>query len=508
MATNSTNFATETDEVRDFSYQSRRQKLVRSIENKLQINITAEDIDDGAMHFQIDLSKIRLQGMNQTHFLLIDNHTQVIPAIKKFWKKENTLGNRLIILSYTEEAYNQARNNLAFGHLLLLSPRQIDSLLNTNNSYAVLKQYLWQQIPKERLIPFDILHPVTRSMFFGRQSELNRLLYEREVGFAITGPSRIGKTSLVKQYMYRSIREKNPRSVRQFYINCYGCKSKTDDDVARHIAMEIESSNRGNRVRVDNLATFIKYQHKKLEGTLELLIDEVDEICHGSVFDALGTAARDRHCRLVLCGRGVLLKMLLKKEFSLASRLELIRPMPLGREEACNLLLKPLEDLGLTVIKPNVLTDKVMRLTGRLPHLIQFYGKKLALECINEKLSTVSTDDVDRIAESFETVQYFISPLNDLESHTANFVARLILKECPEQLSAQRVQAPTYKEGIHLDYKSIMDVYNDLVINNVLSWNGEGKFSIANESLPRYAENLGLLGSGLLEARRRLKSHT
>jgi hypothetical protein len=493
----------------DPSYYRLVQELVMRWKNKFNTNTEIKYIGENELHFVTDLSDIRLRGMGEVECLLIGgDNPSIAHAVQKFWKEEKIPGRLPFVLTLSKLAYEQVQAVLPHERCLVLSAEQVQELLNATEPRQFLKRYIWQQIPKHRLIPYTILLPVEGAMFFGRHNDLDRLRNQEDVSFAIAGPSRIGKTSLVKQYKREMSREDNPQNPCRFYINLYDCKDKTPDGVARHIAMEVGPSSRSDKVTSDSLVHFLRYKRAMLDRPLDLLVDEVDEVCQGETFKALGAAARQGFCRLVLCGRGVLLKMALSTQSPLGCRLELIRLEPLDDKSARNLLLEPLADLGFSVDNPDRLVEHVFRLTGKLPHLLQFYGMKLANLATEEKTDTISMMHVDTLRWDFETAQYFTSPLlQDLADTETRLIALLLLKSGEQELKISLVRDIAAQQGLYLDHARTVDICNDLVINNVLAWHN-GSFRIANEALAYYAHEMGYLDGALEEARRVAKSHS
>src|SRR5258708_3862555 len=127
--------------------------------------------------------------------------------------------------------------------------------------------------------------------------------------------------------------------------------------------MKIAPSSKSNKMTTDGLLKFLIYQSK--DGPLDLLLDEVDLVCETDAFKALGIAARADHCRLVLCGKEVLLRMALSEKFLLGCRLTLTQLEPLDEKAATELILRPLTDLGFKIAEQAKVMEGVLRLTGR-----------------------------------------------------------------------------------------------------------------------------------------------
>ncbi|MCI0659592.1 MAG: hypothetical protein L0220_00810, partial [Acidobacteria bacterium] len=284
------------------------------------------------------------------------------------------------------------------------------------------------------------------------------------------------------------------------------CNDSSDDGIARFIAMHIAPSSRSDRVTNDDLVQFLRRQYSLHHGSLELLLDEVDLVCASRAFKSLAKAARQNICRLVLCGRSNLLKIALSPDSLLECRVELLRLQSLDHDSARELLICPLSDLGFSLDQPDRIIERLFRLTGRMPHLLQFYGKKLANLAIEEGTDIITQEHLDTLRWDFETAQYFISPLGDLTDLESHLVALSLLKDGRQVFSVPLVREIAAKYELHLSYARIGEICNDLVINNILAWD-EGAFRLANESLPYYARQMKLLDGQLKDAYDRIRSH-
>jgi hypothetical protein len=210
----------------------------------------------------------------------------------------------------------------------------------------------------------------------------------------------------------------------------------------------------------------------------------------------LDEAAKQGLCRLIICGRGRLLKVVSDRDFWLAKRVELIRPPPLGEKTAREMLLTPLGDLGFEVQDVDAVAERVLRLTGCLPHMIQFLGGRIAHRCVDHGTRTISTQTVDQVMSDFEAAEFFTAPLRGLDDESSRSLALLLLKEMKDELSLEGICNLADRYGLRLDSRNAFDVCTDLLINNVLAWNA-GTFRVANEALVQFAFELGFVQGAL-----------
>ncbi|MBI1766713.1 MAG: hypothetical protein HYR56_35350 [Acidobacteria bacterium] len=477
--------------------------FIQRWKEKFQTDTQVKQRGDNCLRFLADLSSIRLHGMGEVQCVLLGGEGPgLTEALRDFKQRLGEAGGVPFVLATSHSAYTQAYEALPFGRFLILSPPQLEQLLATPEPLRYLKLWLREQISLRRLVPFNHLLSVEGGMFFGRRNELDKLYNESDLSFAVAGPGRIGKTSLIKQFQRKLVHDRDPQALRTFYVDFYQC-SKEPNTIAQLLAMKLEASRRSLELSYTKLPDFLQYLKTKLGGTIHLLLDEVDNVCQGEVFDLLGEAAKLGYCRLILIGRGGLLRMMLYSDSQLNQRLQLLQLNPLDEPAARNLLLDPLADLGFKVDDPERLSAQVLRLTGRLPNQIQFFARKLAELAIDEQSDTISLAQVERLKWDFETTQFFISPLQGeyLEDAEVRLIALLLLKEQLKEITPGPICALALRWGLPIDEMHALRICNELVIHNVLVWN-KGRFCLANEALAEYAERLGILDSALETARR------
>ena len=241
----------------------------------------------------------------------------------------------------------------------------------------------------------------------------------------------------------------------------------------------------------------------RLGVRVELVLDEVDSSVESAFFQALGDAAKHNLCRLVLCGRGGLLKTALRSQQVYGCRLDLMRLEPLDHEAAKTLVFKPLRDLGFQLQDEASIADQLFELTGRLPHLLQFCLRRLVEVCIAGQIKLLTADHVRTLRWDYDTAQYFTSPLSDLSDPECRLVALVLLEAFPEQVNQSTIQQIAASEGLRLDQERCKEICNDLFINNILAWRGGGSFRMANEAMAHFTRESGYLAGAIQEARSR-----
>jgi len=478
------------------------QEFVQRFAGMLKAQVQVKRAGENTLSFVSNLAHIRMRAMHNVPCWLVGGDATLNGQIREFWGSDRNPKQLPFILAFSERAYEQVQSKLPIGRCLRLSRDEIKELFRSPDPIQLLKKFIWRQIPRRALIPYNINLPAKGGMFFGRGNEVSRLVEETQSSFAIAGPGRIGKTSLLRRYRAQSLREHAERSGTRFLISLYDAKPAT---AARFLAMRIDPSSRSDRITADDLISFFKYQKGRRGAPLELLLDEVDGVCRSDAFKALAEAAKNELCRLVMCGRGELLKSMLDRESPLQGRAELIRVEPLEPDAAKSLIQVPLNDLGFTIEEPAQLVGQLLSLTGRLPHLIQHMCKALVEAAIDEKSDTITLRHLGKVKADFLTAEFFVNSIRDLTDPKEQLVALRLVAGSARRFTTEGVQKVAREENLALSFEAAHSLCNNLVINNVLAWDS-GSYTLANEGLPFFAQLIGYLDGALADARAATKS--
>lgn len=289
-------------------------QLATRLRGEREVTEARDDVLEG----RLELPQIRLQGVARLPCLVLGPKADAAAEMRSFWDRRGGAGQLVLVASALLPVLDQARTAAPPNRCIFLGPQEIRGVLEATVAKEAFTRLIREQIPRSRLDPYHVTLPVEGPMFFGREPEL-ALLRDKELNsYAIAGPGRIGKTSLMREYARRLRADRDPRVTRLHdKISLYQCGSYTEDGLARHIAMLISSTSMAARVTVDTLTAFLSNQKELQDGPLELLIDEVDEVSTNKAFKMLIQAAREGFCRLVLCGRGNLLRAMLDDQHPL-----------------------------------------------------------------------------------------------------------------------------------------------------------------------------------------------
>ncbi|HYH63816.1 MAG TPA: hypothetical protein VD866_03865 [Urbifossiella sp.] len=448
-----------------------------------------------AVRFDLDLSRIYIRNLGeQTRCLILGGSgAAAADAVRDFYKTRD--GGLMFVFCVTPGALEQAHQFIPPGYALVVAPDAFRGLLTGLDPGGQLKKMLRGQIGRRRLSLYDICQPATGNAFFGRERELAQLLEHDTTSFAIPGPGRIGKSSLLKRHHWNLRRRRDPRVDRTFEIDFYSVSKLDIESVVRHIATKISDTYRGHTLRVSGFIDFLRYWRNQLGGPLELILDETDEVCSGPAFDQLGQAAKDGYVRLIMAGRGGLFKFATQSDSPMAARLRVLLLEPLEPATARELFCHPLADLGLHIRNPSLLVDYVLKQTGRLPHLIQFYAQNLVELSVERRLDELDIGDVHAVESTGTFSQYFLAPLLELDDADARTLACALLATPLQRYTTAEVLAAALRLGLPNSPVWVRRTCDELVIRNILLWEG-GLYRASSQALRVFAEQAGLLAGG------------
>jgi hypothetical protein len=464
------------------------------------LGVGPKQVTSGVHHFTftIDLSSLYLRGTaGPVPVLLVGGDADAaIQVVERFWQEHGNGDELPVFLFASSAAWHVCRAKIPQGRRVVLSPAMLRRIIESQSPSDEFQQLIRDQVSRLLLSPFNITKPAIGNMFFGRQRELARLLEDDGQSYVVAGPSRIGKSSLLLRYKAELTLRHDPRAQRLYFVSFYDCPSHDPDVVAQHLAFRIDETKKGYEMTADRLVRYLKWRRQFDQGPLELLLDEIDDVCGSRAFQYLAQSAKDGDVRVVLCGRSA---ALLKLEFGGNSnaglRLQTLRPEPLDESAAMELIRKPMRGLGIVLENEQVVLEHVLRMTGRFPHLLQFYGKHLVERAADSNKGSVGMSDIEAIEASFETVNFFVAPLHELRDARAKEIAKVVLRINPAySFSCRDVVTYMRSSPIPLSVDEVFDLCNLLVMQNVLSWRGDG-FQIASAGLRHFSRKAGLLES-------------
>jgi hypothetical protein len=301
------------------------------------------------------------------------------------------------------------------------------------------------------------------------------LLHQERDSFLITGPSKIGKTSLLQHYRLTLMRDGEPRLARSFYVNLQPCKDADVDDIARYFAVSFRDLPYvSGELKFRDLRSFLFSVTASL-GPIEIILDEADAVCHMGLLVTVAEFASTSRSRLIVIGRGEV-RFHQRRHFATAfGRLRDMRISALSSDEAWALFARPIEALGFCFDSPDAIRENLIRQTSRMPHLIQGCARLLIESASEHGTDVITLAMLRRSHNSFIDFGVLRTHLDDLRSPLSRLAAIEMLGHFRHgDYAVERIQLALQEMGIELDASKTSDLCDDLVTNCLLTWDKSG----------------------------------
>jgi hypothetical protein len=444
----------------------------------LRAETITEEIDQSGAQFKTVLKGLYFRGFEEPHALLLPVFWTPTRSCLAERLRQFTAGDPPVLLCTSEKQSWELTALLPQGRAVVLSPQTIAAVFSNDliRSRSALQQAIRQQVPLLRLQPYDTTRPVVGEMFVGREHEMNLLRNQERDSFLITGPSKIGKTSLLQHYRWTLRREGDLRAARSFYVNLQPCASLREDEVARYFAVSFRDVpyTSGNLI-LNELRSFLFSVVTSVGGPVEIILDEADAVCHMDLLVIVAEFASLSRSRVIVIGRGKVRQYQRRHYGTAFGRLREMRFHALDVENAWLLFQRPIESLGFQIESPDAVRETLLRQTSRMPHLIQSCARSV-VEFVSESGADIITAAmVRRCHDSFLDFGVLRTHLDDLQSPRNQLAAIEVLEGVRQRIfTVDRIQQALRTYGIEITASEASDVCDDLVTNCLLTWDKFG----------------------------------
>lgn len=479
--------------------------LAAAIRSTLGAEVAVREVGDDDATLQFALDDVRLRGFDNIFLIVLGGHAangHRISQLRHQWtgvdRLVTLLGASLVAEESARAVFTLDAGFVVFGGV------QFGDILGSESPKTAFKVECRAQVARRRLIPFTILEVPRRNMFFGRIEELEELYCMDSTSWAIAGPGRIGKSSVLQHYIALLQRRDPVRKQRVAYCDFYDLTDLSENGIARFLAKAINSNRRAQDVTIDSLRRFLILEMGlRPNGRLELLLDEVDRVVGSVCFGRLAEWAKAGFCRLIVCGKGELYEALHDTGHHLFGRVKHMRLGPLSAGLSKQLFLDPFVDMGFDLEDVDRITQEVSYDTGGYPHLIQYLGSELATRVNRDNSNKIKYDLFERVRNDHEVAQFYTAPIESLDDEKTELVALTLLSERTDRFTVADVHRIAAREGIQVTEKEVAAMCRKLYINNVLGWRSD-HYVIAVPGLVRHARRLGYFQARLLELQKRV----
>ncbi len=479
--------------------------FARSLSKAFGANVIIKDLRENAAVFFVALEEVRLRNFDNTYIVVLGGDKpdkRLVTELRYGWAGDDRL---TIVIVASETRLEEAQSLFsAQSGCVTIHRHYIRHLLESSQPIEQLKRIAREQLSLIKLSPFNVIRIPSRNMFFGRENILEDLLNSESQSWAIAGPGKIGKSSVLHHYRNLLAEIDAGRKARAIYADFYDLSTLDETSITRHIAKAVNPNRRSEDVTLDTLKRFLFIEKYNLPpGRFEFLFDEVDRVCASETFRRISQWAKDGFCRLILCGKWPLYEALHDGNHQLNGRLQLMRLEPLKFKDAVGLFLLPLRDLGFKIHDEPDIVREVFIDTGGYPNLIQYLGMQLVSQAKHVNRKFIDYRLLQEVRNKYETAQFFLNPLTELNDDTTELLALTLLYQSPGKFAEQNIRSISDEVGLRLNEREISAICRRLYITNILTWDKD-HYRVASGGLLRYARELGYYTPRFNELRRKV----
>lgn len=236
---------------------------------------------------------------------------------------------------------------------------------DASQAKRLLRRVIIEQCELRQIAPYrdggSEIHAEDRSLFFGRQAELDQMLQQHRRNFVLVGPRQMGKSSLLNALSTEFVQRHPSVRVLKYQL----------PSGSLHAIASVDPTLRGDSPRA--------FYESVLQRTTEhqvFLLDEADKFIEQenkaqypfcTVMRALSGQGR---ASFILAGHQELHEATQIADHPLRNFGQLLRLEPLDRDSAAQMILEPMEALGLRFSEQAETVDWLRDQTGCRPHLL------------------------------------------------------------------------------------------------------------------------------------------
>jgi hypothetical protein len=466
--------------------------------------------------FEMQIPQIKFKGFDRI-LAIVSNGKESIDLRADLNQIAQSINAR-IVLGLIQEEGPFLRDALRGGsfHPAVLTGNDLKHVLLSDSPREEFLDRLISQIDIAALSPFQIAGPV-KTMFYGRENEkhliMNSFLRPGPKGYAVIGPRRIGKTSLLIR-MQEEI--KNEKGYQAVFIDAmpYMSDIKQLYNSILH-RLDIKTPCQDVSQFVSIIDDFCHARRCKLV----ILIDEVDDLVKADeandlVFlKTLRALINEIGVKMLIAGYSTLYFQMRDAQSPLFNMLERIELSALERPHAFALIEESFRNL-YSIDNQDI--DYILDKTACYPNFIQFCCQELVNRASKQKMRRITREDIKKVVSSQKLYDYMVRVyLDNLDDQTQEMLLLLMAQYDPhqgkfitnreghERGSKSRYQGEERKyeidrtftpyelhhtfelNGIRLDHKQLMGLMGKLVLASVLRHEEEGKqYSFTLPDLP------------------------
>ena len=359
-------------------------RLLRQLNDDLGYRVTSTRAVLGYELFTIDLSSWKLRLSNRTPVVWVQQSDleeftpQHLMQSLADVVRERNLGRQIVLVLVDGSTLPLFRHKTSpVINLVLISGDDQKKLIYSRRPSGELLDLISAQVSISNLSPYETRAPVTGSRFFGRESEVSRIISNPDTNHTILGIRRIGKTSLLRETERILKESEDPAHV--VYLECSDLLST--DDYIREVVRKLNPRELP-RIHLQKyiffFPDFLERMSRMLKSKIIFLLDEVDNLVimqrgDWELFRMLRASANKGACQYIMAGFREAMKEQYLLDLPFYNFGQEIRLSEFSQKQAHELIGIPMENLRVRIRNKEEVVHRIYEETAGQPNLIQYY---------------------------------------------------------------------------------------------------------------------------------------
>ncbi len=392
---------------------------LQTLTDKLKFSFSGPEQVGQFQTFSIDLADLKLSLTDRTPCVWVqaDDVRELSPIslsqhLKDVARQMNWNNEKVLVFLDGESPLLREYLPKYLPAFIILTSADQTNVHSANAPTIALLDILRRQVNRANLAPYEVHVPVAGNRFFGRQPEINKVLQHATSSYIFLGIRRIGKTSLLLelQRLLNKLDPPEPGQRRRVYIDCSVVTS--EEEFLQAIINEVDP--RGMKFLMGRAMQSKRYKRMMFDHFVSLhgepmtfLIDEIDRLLanldrEGELFDVLRSAATSGKVRFVMAGFRKPMHLYGSEESPFYHFAYKIRLGKMQRNDVKDMVLMPMESLGIKIKNREGVVNRIMRETGGLPNYVQFYCQTLLEQVDETGREEIDEDDLSSVYDNRE----------------------------------------------------------------------------------------------------------
>ncbi len=474
------------------------------LENELNHALKMHEEVLGYQVYFADLSDWKLRFSDRTPFIRVSEADLANLDMRRLAQSmidvvhARTLGERNpIVLLDAPGQELQAIFRAQFLPILVLDGPAQQAVRDSRRPTAELIERLGSQLDLSLLAPYETSKPVTGSRFFGRETEVRRIVGSSDGNFAIMGIRRIGKTSLMRE-IERQLKGQahehadTNMAQRLLFIDCSAIRAPADfvQEVVRRLRPQ-ELVRLTSKQYPIYFPDFLHRMAQRYGGPLIFFLDEFDRVLtwqreDDTLLNALRASSIQGDSRYILGGFREVMRAFSDLDSPLYNFARPVRLKEFTYEQTMAMVAGPLEKLGVRFERRTDVINRIYSETSAQPNLIQFYCSILVDRLDRRHSRVISPESLFSVYGNEDFRAFILSTFMDNTTHMEKAVVFAVVahdEKC-DPFTVEIVDSLLEQRGIQVPLSDLDRTCRNLELSGTLTVRGR-HYRFATPIFPR-----------------------